>query len=243
MRILVISDIHANLIAFQSVLDDAKGEWDFIWFLGDLVGYGPNPNECVALLGEYDHLSLAGNHDWAVLRKLEVEDFNPEARYAINWTSQALSAAATAYLDSLPPAMEWPPFTLAHGSPRSPIWEYITDLETALENFDYFTTPYCLVGHTHVPMLVWLDEAGEQIGGYVPTAGEKIPLERQRLILNPGSVGQPRDGDPRAAYAMLDTEQMVWEYRRVPYDVAETQRQMRELSMPSRLVQRLAYGV
>jgi diadenosine tetraphosphatase ApaH/serine/threonine PP2A family protein phosphatase len=214
-----------------------------IWFLGDLVGYGPNPNECVALLREQQHISLAGNHDWAVLHKLETAEFNLEARYAINWTSRTLTPQSVAYLDALPALTERAPFTLAHGSPRSPIWEYITDLETALANFNHFTTPYCLVGHTHVPLLVWLDEANEQVGGYVPAHGERIPLESQRLILNPGSVGQPRDGDPRAAYALLDTEQMLWEYRRVPYDVSDVQRQMHALSMPDKLVQRLAYGV
>jgi diadenosine tetraphosphatase ApaH/serine/threonine PP2A family protein phosphatase len=243
MRILILSDIHANLAAFQAVLNDATGQWDSIWFLGDLVGYGPNPNECVDLLCEYEHLGLAGNHDWAVLHKLEPEEFNPEARQAIKWTSRTLGPQAVAYLDSLPASTEQAPFTLAHGSPRAPIWEYITDLETALENFNHFTTPYCLVGHTHVPMLIWLDEAAEQVGGYVPAHGEKVPLERQRLILNPGSVGQPRDGDPRAAYALLDTGQMVWEYRRVVYDVTETQKQMRALKLPNKLVQRLAYGV
>jgi diadenosine tetraphosphatase ApaH/serine/threonine PP2A family protein phosphatase len=243
MRILILSDIHANLPAFQAVLADATGQWDTIWFLGDLVGYGPNPNECVSLLCEYEHLSLAGNHDWAVLQKIEIEEFNRDAQRAIKWTARNLTPGSVAYLNALPALTEKESFTLAHGSPRSPIWEYITDLETAFENFNHFATPYCLVGHTHVPMLIWLDEAGGQIGGYVPAHGEKVPLERQRLILNPGSVGQPRDGDPRAAYALLDTDQMLWEYRRASYDIAEVQTQMRSLAMPNKLVQRLAYGV
>jgi diadenosine tetraphosphatase ApaH/serine/threonine PP2A family protein phosphatase len=243
MRILVISDIHANLTALQAVLADAQDQWELIWFLGDLVGYGPNPNECVSLLREQPHLSLAGNHDWAALRKIELKEFNSDARYAVNWTCQMLAAESVAYLADLPPRVDDAPFTLAHGSPRSPIWEYITDLDTALENFAYFDTPYCLVGHTHVPALIWLDEPAGQIGGYVPVHGEKVPLSGQRLILNPGSVGQPRDGDPRAAYALLDTAQMLWECRRVPYDVTETQRQMRSHKLPQKLVQRLAYGV
>lgn len=241
MRYLVISDIHANLVAFEAVLQDAEGEWDRIWCLGDVVGYGPNPNECIALLREHDHLSLSGNHDWAVLGKLEIESFNTEARTAIRWTQQVISDETRDYLAQLPAMTVEEPFTLAHASPRQPVWEYILDENGASQNFAHFETPYCLVGHTHVPVLFAQDEPGFSRAS-LPAYGEPVPLGEERLIINPGSVGQPRDSDPRAAYGLLDLEEMIWEHRRVTYDVAETQERMREHGMPYRLVARLEMG-
>ncbi len=154
MRILVISDVHANLAAFKAVLADAEDKWDKIWYLGDLVGYGPNPNECVELLRQHEHLALSGNHDWAALGKLDINDFNEDARTAVFWTRDTLTEESLAFLDSLPAKHVEGDFTLAHASPRHPVWEYILDYETALENFDHFDTAYCLVGHTHVPILI-----------------------------------------------------------------------------------------
>lgn len=241
MRYLVISDIHANLVAFEAVLEDAEGEWDTIWCLGDIVGYGPNPNECTALLREHDHLSLSGNHDWAVLSKLEIESFNSEARQAIRWTQQVISEETRQYLADLPPLTVEEPFTLAHASPRQPVWEYILDEGSAAQNFANFDTPYCLVGHTHVPILFVQDDVGFSRAS-LPAYGERVHLGDDRLIINPGSVGQPRDSDPRAAYGLLDTEAMTWEHRRVVYDVTETQKRMREHDMPYRLVARLERG-
>ncbi len=242
MRILVISDIHANLAAFEAVLADA-GKVDAVLCLGDIVGYGPDPNECVALLRDLNPLiSLSGNHDWAVLGKLDVEDFNHDAQAAIRWTQSALRPDHRAYLQSLPPAGQFGDFTLAHASPRYPVWEYITDTLTAAENFEYFNTPYCLVGHTHAVAIF------EQIGanGYcdllLPEYGVPLALGEERLILNPGSVGQPRDHDPRAAYAILDDEARTWEVRRVEYPIEQTQARMREIGLPRRLIARLSYG-
>lgn len=243
MRILVLSDIHANLIALEAVLADAAGLWDKLWFLGDLVGYGPDPDDCVRLLREHDPLCLCGNHDWAVLGRLDMDDFNQEARRVVSWTQEMLTEESKTFLEGLSPQLVEVPFTLAHASPRYPIWEYILDLETALENFAHFDTPVCLVGHSHVPALFVLDEPANQLSGYVVGADEVVELTGKRFILNPGSVGQPRDADPRAAYALLDTDRMHWQYRRVAYNVAETQQRMRRLGMPLRLVQRLEYGV
>jgi predicted phosphodiesterase len=244
MRILIISDIHANLIAFETVLANAKaaGGWDQIWFLGDLVGYGPDPNECVVLLREHDHIALSGNHDWAILGKLDIENFNLDARNAVLWARRVITEEAKEYLDALPAMMDKEPFTLAHASPRHPVWEYILDRGTAAINFDYFNTPFCLVGHTHVPV-IFVETPNGHIDIYAPTYNEPIPLDAGvRCIINPGSVGQPRDSDPRAAYAFLDLDKMTWEHRRVEYNVKVTQDKMRQHGLSERLVARLAYG-
>jgi predicted phosphodiesterase len=241
MIILVISDIHANLAAFETVLKDADSEWEKIWCLGDLVGYGPYPNECVALLREHDHLSLSGNHDWAVLGRLDPQTFNADAQYAISWTQKAISETTRTYLEALPPTLVHDSYTLSHGSPRQPVWEYILDERTAAVNFSYFDTPICLVGHTHVPVMY--EQTGDASAlAKAPRYGEQVSLKGSRQIINPGSVGQPRDSDPRAAYALLDTESWIWEHRRVSYPVEDTQEQMRDAGMPYRLVARLEYG-
>ncbi len=241
MRILVISDVHANLAAFQAVLAAAAGKWDKIWYLGDLVGYGPNPNECVELLRQHEHLALSGNHDWAALGKLDINDFNDDARTAVFWTRDTLTEESLTYLDSLPAKRVEGDFTLAHASPRHPVWEYILDFETALENFDHFDTPYCLVGHTHVPILI-AEKEEDDLFIYVPDYKETIYLEDTRVIINPGSIGQPRDSDPRAAYALLNLEDLTWEFHRVNYPIAETQAQMRSFGLPEALVLRLDHG-
>jgi predicted phosphodiesterase len=242
MRVLIISDIHANLAAFQAVLADAQGQWDVIWCLGDLVGYGPDPNECVALLREHEHISLSGNHDWAVLGKLDIQNFNREAQIAIRWTRQAISSETHDYLSDLPPSLVQPPFTLAHASPRQPVWEYILDAYVAAINFDHFETPYCLVGHTHVPV-IFAEAEDYHVTLQKPDYNVPRLLQTQRLIINPGSVGQPRDSDPRAAYSLLDTEQNSWLHKRVEYPVAVTQQKMREFGIPSRLIKRLEFGL
>jgi predicted phosphodiesterase len=241
MRLLIISDIHANLTAFEHVLADAEGEWDKIWCLGDLIGYGPDPNECVALLRQHDHISLSGNHDWAVLGKLDANTFNHEARQAIDWTRAALTEETRDYLDALPTMRVDGAFTLANASPRQPVWEYILDAHTAAINFDYFDTNYCLVGHTHVP-IIFESQDPNTIVLHPPNYDGVIELNGMRVIINPGSVGQPRDSDPRAAYAILDLDEMTFEYRRVIYPVAETQARMRAAGMPSRLIKRLEFG-
>lgn len=241
MRILVLSDVHANLAAFKAVLDDAAGKWDKIWYLGDLVGYGPNPNECVELLRQHEHLALSGNHDWATLDKLDISDFNEEARTAVLWTRDTLTEESFAFLDALPAKRQQDQFTLAHASPRHPVWEYILDYETALANFEQFTTPYCLVGHTHIPVLI-AEDKDDELFVLTPTYKETVYLEDTRVIINPGSVGQPRDSDPRASYAFLNSKDLTWEFHRVEYPVEETQAQMRDFGLPDALATRLEYG-
>lgn len=245
MRYLVISDIHANLIALEAVLADAKGDFDKIWCLGDVVGYGPHPNECVERLRETDHLCIAGNHDWAVLDKLDFEEFQPHARFAILWTREQIKAENYDYLDELPVSLhEEEFFTLVHGSPRHPIWEYITSTKIAQLNFVHFQTKYCLVGHTHSPVIfIEPPSPNEPCRDIIPgPENYSHTLNSHRVIINPGSVGQPRDGDARASYGILDTETMGFEIRRVPYQVSEVQELMRQYEFPSRLWTRLAFG-
>lgn len=245
MRYLIISDIHANLTAFQAVLNDAGtlGEdYDFVWCLGDVVGYGPDPNECIDLLRSMPHLCLAGNHDWAALGRLDVRTFNADARKAVTWTRETLTDEHLAYLEALPTTFVLGPFTLAHGSPREPVWEYILDTMIATLNFSHYQTPYCLVGHTHTPIIFTMAEGTNQAGSESPRYGEEIPLNGARCIINPGSVGQPRDSDPRAAYALLDADSMTWEHRRIPYDIGAVQERMHAADMPTRLILRLEHG-
>lgn len=241
MRFLLISDIHANLTAFDAVLADADGEWDKLWCLGDVVGYGPDPNECVERLREFDPLCLSGNHDWAVLGRLDMDTFNDDARDAITWTQNALTEGNRAYLEDLPPKLIQEPFTLAHGSPRQPVWEYILEQVTAAANFEHFDTPYCFVGHTHAPV-IYEQLANNDISASLPVYRSPLRLSNSRLIINPGSVGQPRDYDPRAAYGILDTEEMTFEHRRIGYRIETAQERMSQHGLPFRLIARLEYG-
>jgi predicted phosphodiesterase len=242
MRILIISDIHANYTAFDTVLRDAEGDWDYVWCLGDVVGYGPDPNECVERLRELPHLCLAGNHDWAALNRLDIRTFNPDARRAVDWTRETLTDENTRWLKALPTTFVIGQYTLVHASPREPIWEYILEPLVAALNFPHFETPYCIVGHTHQPVIYeMINEQGET-AVHKPSYFEKYQLNGHRKIINPGSIGQPRDADPRAAYAVLDFETNVWEYRRIEYDVAETQNRMFKYDLPERLIARLEHG-
>ncbi|MBN1178187.1 MAG: metallophosphoesterase family protein [Anaerolineae bacterium] len=245
MRFLIISDIHANLAALQAVLSDAKTfGFDAVWCLGDLVGYGPDPNGCIERIQDFDHVAVAGNHDWASLGKLNLEHFNVDARAANTWTQEQLSEASREYLEALPTHLQQEGITLTHGSPREPIWEYILEVEQALINFRYFTTSICLVGHTHIPTAFLLDESKRQCHAYLSPYPAPLPIysPNTRLILNPGSVGQPRDGDPRASYAILDSDAGTWEHRRVEYAVEITQERMRARNLPRRLITRLQMG-
>ncbi len=243
MRCLLLSDIHSNREAFEAVLADA-GAVDETWCLGDVVGYGPDPNACVELLRSLPHLCIAGNHDWATLGRLDLREFNLDARQANLWNRQQLTPENLAYLEALPEMLVREPFTLVHGSPRHPIWEYIVYTTTAQVNFYHFDTPFCLVGHTHTPVIFRLtnDKGGGRCDTLPLPLNGPLTLGPERLIINPGSVGQPRDGNPQASYAILDTETLVLEYRRVSYPVEKTQAKMIEHDLPLRLAVRLGYG-
>jgi len=241
VRYLVISDVHANLTALEAVLADAP-EFDEIWCLGDLVGYGPNPNECIERIQDFSHVSLAGNHDWAALGRLDLGSFNTDARTVSIWTQAELSPAAREYLSELPTHVEQDGVFMAHASPREPVWEYILDANQAFANFAQFSTPMCLVGHTHIPIVFELDEQQRRCETMIPPFSDPLVLGSRRMIINPGSVGQPRDGDPRASYALLDLDAMTCEFRRVAYPVEITQERMRARGLPRRLIERLEMG-
>ena len=241
MRYLILSDVHANLVALQAVLADAPG-FDEIWCLGDLVGYGPNPNECIERIQEFPHVSLAGNHDWAALGKLDIRNFNTDARAATVWTRSELTPGSRDYLVGLPTHLEQDGFCMAHASPREPVWEYILDANVAYANFAHFSSQICLVGHTHIPLIFELNPKRQRCEAMIPPLNGAVKLGTRRMIINPGSVGQPRDGDPWASYALLDTEDMTWEFRRVPYSVEITQERMRARDLPRRLIDRLEIG-
>lgn len=242
-RLLVLSDIHANLEALEAVLADAP-KHDAVLCLGDLVGYGPNPNECVARVRALPHLTvLIGNHDLAALGLTDLDEFNPVARAAAVWTGDALTTENRQYLGALQPTAVTGDYFLAHGSPRDPVWEYLETNSAARQSFKLFSEPVCFVGHTHVPRVL---AEGDHGSGLVRPmlAGRHIDvLGRPRLIINPGGVGQPRDGDPRAAYGLWDTESARFTFCRVPYPLEETQRKIIAAGLPAQLAQRLSVGL
>ncbi|MFC2005838.1 metallophosphoesterase family protein [Chloroflexota bacterium] len=243
MRYAIIGDIHANLAAFTAVLNDIKrlGKVEKVWCLGDVVGYGPDPHECIKLLRQTNHVCVAGNHDWAAIGKIDTSEFNPDAAAACHWTAQQLSSEDIEYLGGLLLVVEEGEFTLVHGSPREPIWEYIVSTSVAQENFAYFRSQFCLVGHSHVPLVFSYSGSGACSSSQFPT-NVKLTLGRNRLIINPGGVGQPRDGDPRASYAIYDSETRLIRLYRVPYDTRSTQDRMMAHGLPIRLVARLSRG-
>lgn len=243
MRYAIIGDIHANLTAFTAVLDDIerRGGVERVWCLGDTVGYGPDPHQCIELLQRTKHVCVAGNHDWAAAGKIDTAEFNPEAAAACHWAAQQLTSADMEYLENLPQVIQTGDFTLVHGSPREPIWEYVTTTGIARENFAHFESQFCLVGHSHVPLVFSYDESGAcSSSRFLPNVG--LVLGENRLIINPGSVGQPRDGDPQASYVMYDSETRLIRLYRVAYDIRSTQDRMVERGLPMRLVARLSYG-
>ncbi|MBA7695888.1 hypothetical protein ES703_104528 [subsurface metagenome] len=244
MRYAIIADIHSNLTAFTAVLDDIEHRRgvEEVWCLGDVVGYGPDPHQCLELLRQTNHVCVAGNHDWAAIGKIDTSEFNPDAAAACHWTAQQLSSADVEYLKNLPLIMQEDDFTLVHGSPRDPIWEYLLSTGSAKQNFAYFQSQFCLIGHSHVPLVFEYNETDACLFSEFP-ADSVLTLAENRLIINPGGVGQPRDGDPRASYAIYDDEARAIIHYRIPYDIGATQSRMMEHGLPQRLVVRLSYGV
>lgn len=240
------------------------GSIDALWCLGDIVGYGPQPNECVEAVAEFPHLCIPGNHDWGALGRLNRQSFNRDARVLLEWTIKALTPEHITFIEALPVQMSAlsSSFTLVHASPRDPMWEYLLDLFDAAECFPLFNSRYCFVGHTHVP-LVFRDIEGV-VKAIVPEAGDIMRINispykdgepgaagNARMIINPGSVGQPRDGDPRASFMVLeipdDSNQGNYAaqvtFYRVEYPIKTTQKLMKDLSFPPRLISRLELGI
>ena len=218
-------------------IDDARP--DELWCLGDLVGYGPWPNEVTELVRARADLCLVGNHDLVALGTLGIEDFNPEAAEAARWTAGALDEDSRAFLASLPPSAAPRQAQLFHASARDPVWEYVLTDEAAMATLLLTTAPVVVVGHSHIALAVTLGE-GVVEGGLAPS-GTTRELEG-RWLLNPGSVGQPRDGDPNAAWLLLDFEARFASFRRVAYPIQETQRELRDAGLPEALASRLAVG-
>lgn len=240
MRVAVLSDIHSNLGALDAVLA-AAGVVDAVWELGDIVGYGPDPNGVVARLREVGAIGVRGNHDAAACGGSEIDWFNPDARQAMEWTRRQVSAETVAWLRSLPDRLPLDGCELVHGSPREPLWEYITSVPVARANLAALERPIGLNGHTHIPVAFVEDDG--RVGAMGPHDGSQLELGDRRALLNPGSVGQPRDGDPRASYAIYESEAGRISWHRVSYDVEPVQAAMQRAGLPPSLVARLSFGL
>jgi predicted phosphodiesterase len=243
VRIAVLSDIHGNLHALEAVLEALVDEApDAVWCLGDLVGYGPRPNRCCTLVAGRADICLIGNHDLGVLGRLDLEDFSYDAAASARWTASVLEEEPRRYLESLEPQSLRGEVALYHASARDPVWEYVLTPFAALASFAASEARILLVGHSHVALAFGL--ADQRLETTIAPGGTGLDLSGDgRWILNPGSVGQPRDGDPRAAWLILDLDAKQADYRRVEYDVSRTQEEIRERGLPEPLAERLAHGI
>lgn len=241
MRYGIISDIHGNLEALEAVWSNLQEEdIQRIFFLGDIVGYGPDPNRCIEKIREIAHALIAGNHDHAVVGLTDIKYFNPYARKAIEWTITEMTEENLAYLRSLPLLLQADGMTLVHSSPKEPKeWYYIATLNEAEENLDYFSDPTCLIGHSHQPFVVVCDIHKRCFVEQGPIIQLK---DEYRYIINAGSVGQPRDGDPRACYVIIDKDKKEIRFNRITYDYRITQDKMRRAGLSRFLIERLAVG-
>jgi diadenosine tetraphosphatase ApaH/serine/threonine PP2A family protein phosphatase len=242
MRVAVVSDIHGNRQAFDAVLDAiAASDCEEMWCLGDLVGYGADPDACVELARRHAAISLAGNHDLVVAGTLPLEEFSRGAALAAQWTRETITPATRAYLDELEPQLLEERVGLYHASPRDPIWEYVLSPLQAEMCLDVQEHRVCLIGHSHVA-LAFSREPGELATGQTRDAGEQLDLSTGEWLVNPGSVGQPRDGDPRAAWLELDLDTWKATYRRTEYDIAGAAAAIRAARLPVSLAERLQFG-
>lgn len=241
MRVAVLSDIHSNLHALEAVLAAVAVERpDAIWCLGDVVGYGPEPNACCDLVRARATVALCGNHDLAVVGRLSLDDFSGDAGTAACWTRDTVGDEQRAWLATLSPRAEQPGVELFHASPRDPVWDYVLSADVALESLTLTSAEIVLVGHSHIALAIASD--GDDVSGGLAPAGTEASLTGTRWLLNPGSVGQPRDGDPRAAWLLLDLDASQASFRRVAYDVEAAQAASRAAGLPESLAARLAQG-
>ena len=241
LRVAVISDIHANYHALEAVLAAIEAEApDEIWSLGDVVGYGPRPNRCCRAVAARATVSLAGNHDLGVLGSEPLELFSPDAAAAARWSQGVLEPAPRAYLAGLQPLLRRKDVELYHGSPRDPVWDYLLTEDGAADALALTTAPVVLIGHSHVPLALTIDDGS--VAGGIAADGADVDLAGGRWLLNPGLVGQPRDGDPRAAWLLLDLDAQQASFRRVDYPIEATQREILERGLPPLLAGRLALG-
>jgi len=240
MRVAVLSDIHSNLTALDAVLA-AAGPVDAIWHLGDVVGYGPDPDGVVRRLVEVGAAGVRGNHDAAAAGGSEIEWFNTDARRAMEWTRTVISRSTVAWLRDLPERLTIEGCELVHGSPREPIWEYVTSVPVARANLAVLGSSTGLNGHTHIPV-AFVEQDG-RIDVVGPGHGSELELRGRRALLNPGSVGQPRDGDPEASYAIFEPAEGRMSWHRVAYDIGAVQEAMRSVGLPGGLAARLSLGL
>jgi diadenosine tetraphosphatase ApaH/serine/threonine PP2A family protein phosphatase len=245
VRVAAISDIHANLPALEAVLaaiDEAEAEE--IWCLGDVLGYGVEPDACADLVRERCDLCLVGNHDLAVLGSLDISSFSEAAAEAVRWTRRNVAESTLALLRELPPNGRRADFDLFHASPRDPVWEYVLSIEQANACMDAHSERIALIGHSHVALFFTrpgAEESGETRGSQAGD-GALLDLSQGSWLINPGSVGQPRDGDPRAAWLELDTEEETARFHRVPYEIEHAASPIRAAGLPARLADRLYTG-
>jgi diadenosine tetraphosphatase ApaH/serine/threonine PP2A family protein phosphatase len=242
MRVAVLSDIHANRQAFEAVLADAaRTSVDELRCLGDVVGYGADPNACVELARAHAAVCLAGNHDLAVTGGLSLDEFSRGAELAARWTQEVIEPDQLDYLSALEPARHVEGVGLYHGSPRDPVWEYVLSALLAELCFDTVSERIVLIGHSHVA-LSFVRHDGQIATGQRREADDRVDIAHGEWLLNPGSVGQPRDGDPRAAWLLLDTGALTASWRRVEYDIAGAAAAIRQARLPDSLAERLGYG-
>jgi diadenosine tetraphosphatase ApaH/serine/threonine PP2A family protein phosphatase len=241
-RVALVSDVHGNLPAFRAVVADIEKEGlDETWCLGDLVGYGAQPDECVALAREKCQLCLIGNHDLVVLEKLDLGEFSALAAAAALWTREHIADEAKAWLADLVPEDVSRPIGLFHASPRDPVWEYVLSALLAEDCMDAMSVRVGAIGHSHVALCFWREDGASASGTQAPDGTER-ELEHGSWLINPGSVGQPRDGDPRAAWLLLDLESWTATWRRVEYPIDEAADAIRDAGLPEALAARLYYG-
>jgi predicted phosphodiesterase len=243
MRVAVISDIHSNLPALEAVLADiGAGDPDQVWCLGDVVGYGAQPDECTQLVSEVVEVCLAGNHDLVVRGDLDVRYFAMSAGAAARWTLKKAQPSTREFLSGLAPLGQSNGVGLYHASPRDPVWEYVLSISQAGECLDVQQQRICLIGHSHVACYFAREDGGDTVGEQAMD-GAKLQMQSGEWLVNPGSVGQPRDGDPRAAYLMLDTEDWTATFRRVEYAVDDAARAVIDAGLPRSLADRLYQGL
>ena len=242
MRIALLSDVHGNLPAFQAVLADVESAGvQETWCLGDLVGYGAEPDGCVAMARDHCDLCLAGNHDLVVTGEIDIADFSTSAAAAARWTQENISEESLSFLRGLQPMEGGREIGLYHASPRDPVWEYVLSGWQAEECIAVMEPRLGAVGHSHVAL--WFHQDGDaEIEGAAAAGGEELNVSAGRWLLNPGGVGQPRDGDPRAAWLLLDTEAWTAEWRRVDYPIDEAAHAIEAAGLPRVLGERLYSG-
>jgi diadenosine tetraphosphatase ApaH/serine/threonine PP2A family protein phosphatase len=242
MRVAIVSDIHGNRHAFESVLHEI-GDSDCreMWCLGDLVGYGADPDACVELARQHAAICLAGNHDLVVRGDLDIDQFSRGAALAARWTRETIRPETLEFLGTLSPALLDEEVGLYHASPRDPVWEYVLSALQADLCLDSQSHRVCLIGHSHVALSFWR-RPGQPATGETQTDGDELQLGEGEWLINPGSVGQPRDGDPRAAWLELDLDTWTATYHRTEYDIEGAAAAIRAARLPDSLAERLSYG-